>query len=423
MPGPLAGQRVQTADWAAAHVAGELLAELGADVHPGDRATLTRGADEVDAAEMSAGEDWAVSGAMWLTGQAEGPMLHVTGAAATLARGAALAIELLSTRRGRRVSLDGAALLGERAFFTGRSRAGRASVGGATRLLAAVDGQLALTLSRPEDVELVPALVAGLATPTPWDAVSRWAARETLAGAVERLSLIGLPFGAYCPPRAPVTVPWVLHDLGPAAPTPAQPLVVNLGSLWAAPLCAHLLGLAGADVVHVESPRRPDGARSGTPAFYELLHAGHELIVLDFADRSALRALVGSADVVVTGSRVAALERLGIGPDQFDIPRVWARISAHGPDSDRVGFGDDAAVAGGLVARDDVNVLFAGDAIADPTAGVLSALAVLACLESGQRWTVDVSLAGAARCAVALGPTEGDVHALPPHPARREITT
>jgi crotonobetainyl-CoA:carnitine CoA-transferase CaiB-like acyl-CoA transferase len=389
MPGPLAGERVQTADWAAAHVAGELLAELGADVHPGDRATLTRGADEVDAAEMSAGEDWAVSGAMWLTGQAEGPMLHVTGAAATLARGAALAIELLSTRRGRRVSLDGAALLGERAFFTGRSRAGRASVGGATRLLAAVDGQLALTLSRPEDVELVPALVAGLATPTPWDAVSRWAARVTLAGAVERLSLIGLPFGAYCPPRAPVTVPWVLHDLGPAAPTPAQ----------------------------------PDGARSGTPAFYELLHAGHELIVLDFADRSALRALVGSADVVVTGSRVAALERLGIGPDQFDIPRVWARISAHGPDSDRVGFGDDAAVAGGLVARDDVNVLFAGDAIADPTAGVLSALAVLACLESGQRWTVDVSLAGAARCAVALGPTEGDVHALPPHPARREITT
>ena len=40
-----------------------------------------------------------------------------------------------------------------------------------------------------------------------------------------------------------------------------HPLVVDLSALWAGPLCAHLLGLAGARVVKVESLGRPDGAR------------------------------------------------------------------------------------------------------------------------------------------------------------------
>jgi hypothetical protein len=45
-------------------------------------------------------------------------------------------------------------------------------------------------------------------------------------------------------------------------------------SLWAGPLCTNLLGLGGARVIKVESTTRPDGARSGPPAFFELLHHG-----------------------------------------------------------------------------------------------------------------------------------------------------
>ena len=45
----------------------------------------------------------------------------------------------------------------------------------------------------------------------------------------------------------------------------APPRIVDLSALWAGPLCAHLLQLAGASVVKLESTRRPDGARFGAP--------------------------------------------------------------------------------------------------------------------------------------------------------------
>ncbi|GAB2869516.1 CoA transferase [Nocardioides pacificus] len=61
----------------------------------------------------------------------------------------------------------------------------------------------------------------------------------------------------------------------------------------AGPLCAHLLGLDGARVVKVESTTRPDGARRGPAAFFELLHAGHAQLTLDLAtDVDVLRELV-----------------------------------------------------------------------------------------------------------------------------------
>src|SRR5450759_961540 len=65
---------------------------------------------------------WARSGAMWLTGEPDGPPLVAPGIPATAARGAALVVELLSACRGRRVRVDGPALLGERAALTGLCR-------------------------------------------------------------------------------------------------------------------------------------------------------------------------------------------------------------------------------------------------------------------------------------------------------------
>src|SRR4051794_23939288 len=77
-------------------------------------------------------------------------------------------------------------------------------------------------------------------------------------------------------------------------------LVVDFSALWAGPLCANLLGLAGARVVKVETPSRPDGARGGNPDFYRLLHAGHRSVVADPHEpdgRRFLHALVEAADV------------------------------------------------------------------------------------------------------------------------------
>ena len=77
---------------------------------------------------------------------------------------------------------------------------------------------------------------------------------------------------------------------------------------------------------------------------------------------------------------------------------MWLSITAHGrrpPHDVRTGFGDDAAVAGGVVARDRRGPVFCADAVADPATGLLGAVAVVDRLLAGGRWLLDVALARA----------------------------
>ena len=175
--------------------------------------------------------------------------------------------------------------------------------------------------------------------------------------------------------------------------------------MWAGPLCARLLGLAGAEVIKVESPARPDGARSGNREFFDWLHAGHRSLSADFgtrAGRAALAALLEVADVVIEASRPRALAALGLAPDM--IPhrpgQVWLSITGYGRAvPERVAFGDDAAVAGGLVGwarragrRASPEPVFCADAIADPLAGVCGALAVALSRSAGGGELIDLSM-------------------------------
>ena len=137
--------------------------------------------------------------------------------------------------------------------------------------------------------------------------------------------------------------------------------VVDLSSLWAGPLCGQLLAAAGARVIKVESTTRPDGARHGPKAFFELMHRGKEFLAFDFsttAGRAALADVLGAADVVIEASRPRALEQLGIIAASSPA-RVWLSITGYGRDLPvRVAFGDDAAVAGGLVAYAEQGPVF-----------------------------------------------------------------
>ncbi len=132
---------------------------------------------------------------------------------------------------------------------------------------------------------------------------------------------------------------------------------------------------------------------------------------------------MAGADVVITGSRPRALEQLGLALDDRvgrGRPRVWLSITGYGrsgPSGQRVAFGDDAAVAGGLVARDDLGPCFCADAIADPLCGLASAVAVLDALEAGGTWVLDASMADIAGGLAGPGlPTAGLAAGPPPDP-------
>jgi crotonobetainyl-CoA:carnitine CoA-transferase CaiB-like acyl-CoA transferase len=115
--------------------------------------------------------------------------------------------------------------------------------------------------------------------------------------------------------------------------------------------------------------------------------------------------------VVIEGSRPAALARRGLGPDTAPARdgRVWVRITGHGTAgqcADWVAFGDDAAVAGGLVGWSDGGPVFTGDAIADPLTGLDAARSVVESLRRGGGDLIEVSMAAVAAHYAAL-PRDG----------------
>ncbi len=338
---------------------------------------------------------------MALTGRSDGPPLLAAGRPAS-AVGKALAT-LAELGVG---ALPGVELLGERAAVTGRGRAWPFSVGGAFRICSTRDGWLGLSLARPSDVELLPALLSAPLDGDPWAAVERWAAASTTASAVKRGVRLGLPIAA-----VPSSVPaprrsGVLIEPGGARQVVPHPLVVDLTALWAGPLCAHVLGRAGARIVKVESATRPDAARRGCSEFFDLLHGGHESVRLDFeADRRLLQALVTRADVVLEASRPRALRQLGIDASvHVERGAIWVSITAYGrADELRVGFGDDVAAAAGLVAWEDGRPGPAGDALADPLTGITAAAAAVGALREPRGALLDVSMYDVA---VASGPAD-----------------
>jgi hypothetical protein len=360
--------------------------------------------------------DWGASGLAHLTGLPDGAPDF--SRAAVLARAREVAADL-GGRFG--VELDAATLLTGRAAQLGLSRGGRVSAGGATRLLSTLDGWAAITLSRPEDVDDVPAMLEHPIAPgDTWPAVERWAAVRSAHEVVARARLLDLPAAVLG--EASAGLPVVRRIGATTSPRPPLDLLVaDMSSMWAGPLCAQILAWAGATVVKVESKARPDGTRLGPKGFFDWMNGGKLSYAADFDDPSGLRALLSAADVVIASSRPAALARRGLGPG--DVPardgRVWLRITGHGVDGDcgnLVAFGDDAAVAGGLVGRGAEGPVFCADAIADPLTGLHAALAAAESLARGGGELVDVAMAAVAASYAVLPEvvSESDCAAVPP---------
>ena len=373
-------------------------------------------------------QDWAAWGLARLTGPADGPAVAPAAPVAARVRALAAGITALLDPAPERpeghqqdprrawhrpgspaaTTIDPAQLLTGRSTLHGWTRAGQTSVNGSCRLLRAADGWLAVNLSRPSDVELLPALLQAEFTGDPWDALAAAARLRPAAELAARAQLLGTPAAVLGSDADLAPLRWWLVGT-PAPYLPDDPyradVVLDLSAMWAGPLCAHLLGRAGAQVVKVEDVHRPDGARFGPAEFYADLHAGHASVVLDFAKdegRAALHALAAEADVVIESSRPRALQALGLEADEWLAARpgrTWISITGYGREdpADRVAFGDDAAVAGGLVAEaPDGTPVFCADAIADPLTGLYAALAGLTSRAAGGGHLLDVAMAGVA---------------------------
>ncbi|WP_052378714.1 CoA transferase [Polycyclovorans algicola] len=356
---------------------------------------------------------WARSGLMALTGNHD-PALCIAPIVSA-AQGALAALKSVAPNTAGLDEIDAALLLGERAALTGSTRAGATSPGGACHLLATADDWLAVNLARDDDWALLPAWLEIDACPD-LATLAAELTRRPSALLIERAGWLGL---AVARDQAPQAAAWcTVHsgaDWRGTTTMPARaPRVLDLSSLWAGPLCSHLLQRLGAEVIKVEGWQRPDGARRGNADFFNLLHAGKRCVALDWGTPTGtaqLRALLASADIVIEGSRPRALQQLGIEAEAWVAERphrTWISLTGYGrcgPDAERVAFGDDATVAAGLshLMHDTTGQrLMVGDALADPLTGLHAALAAWASWCDGGGRLVGLSLVDVTRHAACF---------------------
>ncbi|MCY3862046.1 MAG: CoA transferase [bacterium] len=339
---------------------------------------------------------WAESGLMGLSGPEHGPPALASGRWLERLDNVVSDISKLC---GQALRTNAAGFLGERAALVGRGRRGAVSVGGACRMVAAADGVLAVSLARSTDTEAVPAWleIGDLAGDDVWAEVAAGVRDKPVVELIERAEWLGLAVGEAVRPLPPAE-PCSLTDAGPAGS--GRNLVLDVSSLWAGPLCASLLGGIGFKVLKIEAPNRPDGARYGSPAFYERLNRGKQDTVIDLGSEDGHRQfldLCRESAVVVDGLRPRVWVNWGI--DRLEVAQscglVWVSISGHG--DGRAGFGDDAAVSGGLWLSDPDGGLpwFVGDAAADPVAGLVACRAAAEATAAGCAGLVEVAMSQA----------------------------
>jgi formyl-CoA transferase len=206
------------------------------------------------------------------------------------------------------------------------------------------------------------------------------------------------------------------HFLGEAKPCGplAHLRVIEVGSIIAGPFATRLLGDYGADVIKVESPRRPDPMREWGRQYrgrhlWWLSHARNKrCVTLDLTTpvgQELFVDLAGHADVIVENFRPGTLESWGLsyGRLQVDNPGlILARVSGYGqtgPYHRRPGYASVAEALGGLRAVNG----YPNEApprmavsLGDSLAAMFAVIGVLAALQdrevTGRGQVVDVAL-------------------------------
>jgi crotonobetainyl-CoA:carnitine CoA-transferase CaiB-like acyl-CoA transferase len=190
--------------------------------------------------------------------------------------------------------------------------------------------------------------------------------------------------------------------------------VLDLGTVYAAPIAAMLLGDFGADVVKVEHPRG-DPARThghnkdGHGLWWKVISRNKRAVTLDLGrpeGRELLEDLVAESDVVIENFRPGVMEKWGLGPDrlhELNPGLVMLRVTGFGqfgPYAQRRAFGTLAEAMSGFAhqtGQPDGPPTLPPFGLADGVTGLAGAIGVLLALydrdtESGRGQVIDVSL-------------------------------
>jgi crotonobetainyl-CoA:carnitine CoA-transferase CaiB-like acyl-CoA transferase len=200
--------------------------------------------------------------------------------------------------------------------------------------------------------------------------------------------------------------------------------VLDMTTFWAGPACTHVLGMLGAEVIHLESTARPDGTRliAGIPASEELwwerspifsaLNTNKKGLTLDFQTdegRDLLRRLIATCDVVVENFTPRVIDQIGLDFESVRELRddvIMLRMPGFGLDGpwrENPAFAyiiEDASGLSWLTGYPD-RTPFEPYSVGDPNAGVHALNALLLALEH-RRQTGEAVLVEAAMVDAAL---------------------
>ena len=211
--------------------------------------------------------------------------------------------------------------------------------------------------------------------------------------------------------------------------------VLTFTHAWSGTFCTELLGLAGADVLQIEAPSRPDGWRmSRRPipealarlpsaqhpwncsGFYNSANLNKRAITLDVKDprgRDLFMRLFEKADVVVENFSPHVMRSWELDYDNLSAIKpdlVMCSLSAFGatgPYGDFIGFGGTVEPASGMSALLGYGdrPLNSGNMIPDPVAGYYAFAAIVTALlhrtRTGEGQNIDLSMQEA--CMTVIG--------------------
>jgi crotonobetainyl-CoA:carnitine CoA-transferase CaiB-like acyl-CoA transferase len=206
--------------------------------------------------------------------------------------------------------------------------------------------------------------------------------------------------------------------------------VLDISTVYAAPITAMLLGDMGADVLKVEHPdgdpaRTHGWNREGHGLWWKVIARNKRAVTLNLSTpegQELLRELAADADVLVENFRPGVLEKWGLGPDvllQHNPRLVVLRVTGfgqEGPYSERRAFGTLMEAMSGFAhqtGQEDGPPTLPPFGLADGVAGIAGAYAVLTALyhrdaRGGAGQVIDLALLEPLLGILGPGPTVYD---------------